>query len=213
MLDMEPFPMRRSWLSQLSPFAFCLGLAACNGVPISTQWKLRNFSASTADVAQIRLAVRAPTWATPTPEKSILAAKYDFDDGSPGRKIDIRLRRGDHAEDRAELARLAPGGGLVVYEAAPGEYAAARALQSEIEAAKQAGRHGRGFVELGGSLACRTGPIPEGPILIDAYIHASDEIGWLPLVEREEMRDRLNADEKRDEHVPACEQPGGHAAR
>jgi hypothetical protein len=211
MLNMEPSPMRRRLRSMLVLSSF--GLAACNGESLSTQWKLRKFDPATADIAQVRIAVRPPAWATPTPEKTIVSAKYEFDDGAAGRQLDIRLRRADHAEDRAELERLAPGGGLVVYEAAPGDLGAVRALQSDIEAAKQAGRHGRGAIEAGGSLACRTGEVPEGPVRIDAYIHASDVFGWLPLVEGHDLSASLNANENWRALVPVCEKSASRAAR
>jgi hypothetical protein len=203
----------RRRLSALLFGALSLGLAGCNGVPVSTQWKLRHFNPATADISQLRVAVRPPSWAAPTPEKTILAAKYDFDDGAPGRTLDIHLHRAGRAEDRPPLAQLAPDGRLAVYEVAPSDLGAVRSFQSEMAAAKESGRHGHGTIALGGALACRTAQIPAGPIFIDAYIHASDEIGWLPLFENEDMSARLSADEKRDEHVPVCEKSTGRAER
>jgi hypothetical protein len=205
--------MRSSlWLSRLISGVGLFTLAGC--IPIATQWKLRHFNPATADIAQLRVAVRPPAWATATPERTVLAAKYEFADGGPGRTLDIHLRRGAHPEDRVALERLTPAAeSLVVYEAAAADLVAIRAFQAEIGKADQGGRHGRGEATVVGSLACRTADIPEGPILVDAYIHASDELGWLPLAEAADLKAYMPANENVEERAPFCEKPAGRAAR
>jgi hypothetical protein len=204
--------MRRTmWISGLFS---AVALAGCNGAPFSTQWKLRSFDLGTADVAQIRVAVRAPDWATLTPEKTILLAKYASEDGGAGRTLDIHLQRAEREQDRDALARLAaPSSALVVYEVVPRDLAAVRAFQAETQSAKAAGRHGKGGVEIGGELACRKDEIPEGPVVLDAYLHASDEIGWLPLLEGFDVKPQLTQTKSWEEiarSVPRCEK---HAKR
>lgn len=195
-------------------FLAMLALAGCNGVPISTQWKLRNFNPGTADIAQLRVAVRPPSWASPTPEKTILTARQEFSDGGPGKSLDIHLRRAAHAEDRAALAQLmAEPEALTIYEAAPGDLGVIRVFQADTQSAKEAGRHGRGRIEVDGSLACRLSDVPEGPILIDAYIHASDEIGWLPLLEGYDLKAAMRPEDVTDARVPACGKQAGRAGR
>lgn len=109
-------------------------LAGCNGVPISTQWKLRNFNPGTADIEQLRVAVKPPSWASPTPEKTILTARQDFSDGGPGKSLDIHLRRAAHAKDRAALAQLmAEPEALAIYEAAPDDLGVIRAFQADTK--------------------------------------------------------------------------------
>lgn len=194
-------------------FLAVLALAGCTGVPVSTQWKLRSFALATADISQLRVAVRPPVWAAPTPEKSILTAGYELTDGAPGRSLDVHVRRAAHAADRAALAQLAPEPeALVVYEVAPGDLAAVRAYQAEMERFREAGRHGRGKVELHGGLACRLSEMPEGPIRVDLFIHASDEIGWLPLAEDYDVRSGAEP-EKIRETAPVCEKTAGRAGR
>jgi hypothetical protein len=191
----------------LAVLTLCFGMAGCNGVPISTQWKLRGFDLGTADVAQIRVAARAPEWATLTPEKTILVAKQAFDDGG-ARALDVHLRRAEHAPDREALARLSPQAtSLVVYEVAPRDLAAARAYQQEAQNAKAAGRQGKSEVDVSGDLACRKDEIPEGPVVVDLYFHASDEIGWLPLLEGVDVKPQLTAKKSSEEiarGVPLC---------
>jgi hypothetical protein len=145
-----------------------------------------------------------------TPEKTILTARYEFTDGAPGRSLDIHLRRAAHETDRAALGKVAPAPeALVVYEAAPGALDAIHAFQGEMRSAKQAGRHGRGFMEINGTTACRLADIPEGPIRIDAYIHASDEIGWLALAGGYDMRASMRPEDSSDARVPPCVKQAG----
>ncbi|GLI94176.1 hypothetical protein [Methylocystis echinoides] len=204
-------PMVARLVAVVVLFLAVLALAGCNDVPISTQWKLRGFDLGVADMSQLRVAARAPSWASPTPEKTFIAARIDIGDGGAGRALDIHLRRAAHPEDRAALARLAPASeSLVVYEVAPGDLPAVRALQLEAQQAKAAGRRGR--IDVRGDLACRSEPIPEGPILVDVFIHASDEIGWLPLLERYDLR--ANAGEgDLDARTPLCGKLAGRAGR
>jgi len=177
-------------------------LGGCNGVPLSTQWKLRGFNLGTADISQLRVALRTPDWASPTPEKTIMNAKA----GRDKPPLPIHLRRGEHAEDRAALARIGAASETVVYEVAPRDLAAVRALQAEAQIAKEAGDKGETKIE--GGVACRKADIPEGPIPIQLYIHASDEIGWLPLLENFDVRSQINsaeAEKKFVEGTPLCE--------
>jgi hypothetical protein len=191
-----------------------VALEGCNGVPFSTQWKLRGFDLGTADVTQLRVALRAPDWATLTPEKTILVAKYAFEDGSSGRKLEIHLHSAEHARDRDALARFAAQSSmLVVYEVAPRDVAAVRAFQAETQSAKAAGHHGKAEIELGGDLACRKDEIPEGPVTLDAYLHASDEIGWLPLLEKFDVKPQLSRTKSWDEIVRSVSRCDKHAKR
>jgi hypothetical protein len=203
----------------LLPPLLALALAGCNGVPLATQWKLRHFDLGAADVSKIRVALRAPDWTTPTPDKTVIEATRPQDGGE--RKLVIHLRRAQHAEDAAEIARLgrdpAP---LAIYEAAPRDLAAVRAFQEEAAKAKRDGgagkgerAAGKGEVKTGAGVACRNGAVPEGPIPINVYLHADDETGWLPLLEGYDLRPGVKTEDDRralDESVPPC---GKHAAR
>src|SRR5664279_1368988 len=111
----------------LIPTILALTLAGCNGVPLTTQWKLRHFDLGTADVSKLRVALRAPDWATPTPDKTVIEASRAQDDGR--RELTIHLHRARHADDAAEVARAAKDTtALAVYEIAPRDLAAVRAF-------------------------------------------------------------------------------------
>jgi len=190
----------------LLPTVLALLLTGCNGVPLMTQWKLRHFDLGTADIARMRVALRAPDWATPTPDKAVIEATRSDDAGE--RKLSIHLRRAQHANDAIELARLARGAPpLWVYEVAPPDHAAAADFQAEAVKAKQEGRADKGALRIGSGVACRNGAVPDGPIAIDVYFHPDDEVGWLPLLEGFDLRPGLASAEARqhfDDSVPPC---------
>jgi hypothetical protein len=60
-------------------------------------------------------------------------------------------------------------------------------------------------VKIDKGVGCRKAGVPEEPITIDVYLHADDEIGWLPLLEGFDLRPQIRNDEDRrtfDESVP-----------
>jgi hypothetical protein len=59
-------------------------------------------------------------------------------------------------------------------------------------------------------MACRRSEIPKGPIRVDLFFHASDEIGWLPLAEGYDVRSGAEP-EKIRESAPVCEKTAGRA--
>lgn len=193
----------------LAVFA-ALALSACNGVPLSTQWKLRHFDLGTADISKLRVALRAPGWTTPTPGKTVLEATLAPRSPESGeRKLKIHLHQGLHLDDTADIAHIGNSDTpFAIYEIAPRDLAAARAFQEEAQKRKQEGGSGKGSgIKLQSGVACRRGEIPDGPILIDAYIHVDDETGWLPLLEGLDVRPSLTSSEAWrafDEVVPVC---------
>jgi hypothetical protein len=191
----------------LLPLLLTLALAGCNGVPLLTQWKLRHFDVSTADIAKLRIALRAPDWVTPTPDKTLIEATRAQDDGE--RQTFIRLRRALHADEAAELARIAPEPArLEIYEVAPQDLAAVAGLQQDALRARREGGANKGSLKIGSGVACRNAAVPEGPILIDVYIRPDDETGWLPLLQGFDLRPGLGTVEAMrdfDASVPPCE--------
>lgn len=193
-----------------SAFLSALTLSACTGVPISTQWKLRNFDLGTADLSAFRLALRAPDWAAPTPDKTLLRATLAPKGGTgEGRNVALHAQRALHAEDAGDIARLSQKGGSVAfYEVSARDLATARALQAEAQRLKGEGGGSDGKVSVEGGVVCRRGEIPEGPILIDLFIHPDDSIGWLPVFEGYDVRALLKTPEdvrKFEEGAPPCE--------
>jgi hypothetical protein len=182
-----------------------LPLAACNGASLATQWKLRDFNLATADLSQLRLALRGPEWTSLTPEKAVLEVKtWTGDDDSKAKTFALRLQKGAHPADAAELALRGGTPTLTVVELAPQNLASAREAQQEAARVRAEGGHTRGKIEITGAIACRRGEIPPGAIPADVFIHASDALGWLPLYTDFDARGDEKDDAKLAEALPPC---------
>jgi len=194
--------MRRLWVLPL-----LLALAGCKGASLGTQWKLRSFDVATADLAQLRIALRGPEWTMVTPERASLEMKtWTPEAGEEQAKtVTLRFQKGAHAGDAAELAQQGSSApGLTVIELAPQSLASAQAAQREGARLKAAGGHQAGKLHLAGALACRKTDLPSGPIPIDVFVHVSDDLGWLPLYEQYDARSDEKDPEKLEEWLPPC---------
>ena len=191
-------------------FSLFLSLAGCNGAPISTQWKLRDFNVGTADLAQLRVAMRGPDWVTPTPENAAIEVRYWRDGGDEARAqtLALRLQRAAHPGDREALTALGGAPSLTIVELAPRSLNAARSAQQEAARLQSRGRRTRGRMIMSGSFACRRTEIPAGPIAIDVFIHADDETGWLPLYADYDAREGEQDQAVLDAALPPCPEKG-----
>lgn len=184
-----------------------LALSACNGVPLTTQWTLRSYSIASADIAPLRLAVRAPDWLEATPDNGKVAVSYwQAETPDEKRSLAIRVKRAAHDQDAAKLAELAGGsaGRLTVFEADRRDLAGIRAAQDEAGRWKRDGVKSGGALTLDGALYCRRGDIPQGPILFDVFIHTDDETGWLPLLAGYDVHGPGADEKKLEESLPPC---------
>ncbi len=191
-------------------FSLFLSLAACNGAPISTQWKLRDFNVGTADLAQLRVAMRGPDWVTPTPENAAIEVRYwrDGGDEAGAQTLALRLQRAAHPGDREALTALGGAPSLTIVELAPRSLNAARSAQQEAARHRAEGGRTRGRMIMSGSFACRRTEIPAGPIAIDVFIHADDETGWLPLYADFDAREGEQDQAVLDAALPPCPEKG-----
>jgi hypothetical protein len=189
-----------------------MALSCCNGVPIATQWKLRNFDLGTTNLSTFRVALRAPEWAVATPDNAVLVATLGPKDGTgEERKVELHTQRALYAEDTAEIARLSQKPGAVAfYEVSARDFATASALQAEAQKLEREGHGSDGKVTIQRGIICRRSAIPEGPIFIDLFIHPDDTTGWLPLFEGYDMRAMIPKREdlqKFEESAPLCSPP------
>jgi hypothetical protein len=197
--------MRRVFL-----FSFFLLLAGCNGAPVSTQWKLRDFNIGTADLARLRVAMRGPDWVTPTPENAAVELRYwrDGDDEARAHALALRVQRAAHPGDREALTAQGGAPSLTIVELTPRSLGDARSAQQEAARLRAEGARTRGRMIMSGSFACRRTEIPAGPIAIDVFIHADDETGWLPLYADYDARQGEQDQAVLDEALPPCPEKG-----
>ncbi|CAN2535187.1 hypothetical+protein [Methylocapsa aurea] len=182
-------------------------LSGCNGVPLATQWKLRSYDLSTADVAPLRVALRAPDWLEPTPASARVVATYWRDGEEEARHVlTIRLIGSERAEDAPVLAGqdAAASGRLVVFEADRRDLAAIRAAQEEASRWRASRAQTHGSLDLTGGLFCRRAEIAKGPLLFDVYVHADDGLGWLPLLLGHDAHPSDADERKLADFMPPC---------
>jgi hypothetical protein len=200
--------------------AMAMGLAGCNGVPVSTMWKLRGFKFVDADLTKLRGAVRTPAWLTTTPEKALGEAQGATLEGeAEAPKHPVHLQSVRNAADAAALGAQ----NAVVFEIATRDIASLRALQETAKKNEAAGAEvaQKGALRFTANLACRNGEIPAtGPIPVDLWFHPNDDIGWTPVWEGYDVRPMLEQAQKEkpgsiDEVVPPCDKraPKAEAAK
>ncbi|MBX3527266.1 MAG: hypothetical protein KF904_13760 [Rhodoblastus sp.] len=194
----------------LSPFriaalASALFLAGCGHVPVSTMWALRNFDGLSVDPAFLRAAVRVPRAFQPRPGGvKVVATWGKKGDPASERKVEIVLREASLSAEGPALAKEnLPGNNLHVFRVAPNDVARLRALQAEIARAKAEKRADHGSLGMGAD-ACRTGDLPDGPILMTTFLKMSDETGWLTVLKNVDLRTLASKDKPLEEITPPC---------
>lgn len=194
-----------SRLLRLAPVAAALVLGGCGHTPVSTLWALRNFDSLSVDPAFLRAAVRVPRAFQPRPGGvKVVASWGKKGDPASDRKVEIVLQEASLSAEGPALAREnAPGQDLRVYRVAPADVARLRALQAEIARAKADRRADHGSLGVAAD-ACRTGDLPDGPILMTTFLKTSDETGWLTVLKDVDLRALASKDKPLEEIAPPC---------
>lgn len=172
---------------------FCLFLFACNGVPLTTLWKMRKIDPLSVDPAQVRIAIRGPAWLTPKFADMKLLVRMDIWNRNPLFYV-FRLNQIDASSESTALSRAGLSlDGLSFLEIDPSEIVALREAQANINEFKKAGYQGGTSVGLWNRdlSGCSDFKPPEGPILMDVYVHLSDESGWMTFFEKQDFRDKI----------------------
>lgn len=179
-------------------------LASRNGVSVATIWKMRKFDPLTADPARVRIALRGPAWMAPMFDDMKILIRSDIWHHDP-LSYAFQLKKVDGAREGAELrsAGLAPEG-LTILQVDPVENASMRKALESILAYKKAGYQGATSVALWNRdlSGCTDFRPPEGPIIMDVYVHLDDSSGWMPLFENRDFSDEIG---KIDQTGANCE--------
>lgn len=179
-------------------------LVGCNGVSLTTIWKIRKSDPLMADPAQVRIALRGPEWMTPMFDDLKIFIKADFWKHSPLSYV-FRLRKIDASREGAALssAGLAPEG-LTILQVDPVETASMREALENILAYKKAGYPGGTSVALWNRdlSGCTNFRPPEGPVIMDVYVRLDDASGWMPLFEKRDFSGEIG---KSDQTGLICE--------
>ena len=164
-------------------------VAGCNDVSLATIWKMRRIDPLTADPAQVRIALRGPDWMAPMFGDMKLLIKTDIWNHD-ALSYAFRLKQIDASRDEAALRRdgLASEG-LSILEIDPTETGAMREAAENIHAYKKAGYQVATSVALWNRdlSGCTNFRPPEGPVIMDVYLHLDDASGWMPLFEKRDF--------------------------
>lgn len=171
------------------PLFAALFLRGCNGVSLSTLWKMRKLDLARIDPAQVRIVLRSPDWMTPMLEDIHLFIKADIW-GKESNAYIFRMKKVLRSDDTSAImsAGLDPTN-LSILEIDASERRSLGEALENIGAFKKAG------YQLGISVGlwnrdlsgCTNFRPPEGPVIMDVYLHLDDASGWVPLFEKRDF--------------------------
>lgn len=200
--------MRRLLLPAFLAFA----LAACSHMPVSTMWALRNLDAQSLEPALLRAAIRIPDRLQLQPGGVKLEVGWRREGREGENKLSFVLRETTAPADTASLApERKPGARIYAYRVDPADIPRIRTLQAEAREEKQK-NPGRTHGTLGISAdACRTGDLPDGPLLMTTFLRTDAERGYLVLLKDIDLRSAVTRDKSIDQLVPPCEKLSNRA--
>jgi hypothetical protein len=181
-----------------------LFIAGCNGFSLTTALKMRKFDPLTADPMEVRIALRGPEWMVPSFDDMKILIKADVWHHDP-LSYAFRLKKVMASREGAALrsAGVAPEG-LTILEVDPLETASMREALASILAYKKAGYQVAISVALWNRdlSGCTDFRPPEGPVIMDVYVHLDDSSGWMPLFEKRDFSHEIG---KTDQTRANCE--------
>jgi hypothetical protein len=193
-------------------FALCLlllaCLAACTHVPLTSLWKLRQFSFESFDPSALRLAVRLPR-AYAVPREGLRVDAKVTREGQPDSAEQFALHESTDERDARGLPAIdSPEARWVVLRFPASEVERLRAFRERLMALKRdGGAKGKGGMHIGvAPKLCRTGaPVRDDSIVAGAILWAPDK-GYVPLLRETALDDLLrDMDESRPlASLPSC---------
>ncbi len=180
-----------------------LALCGCGHVPIATIWTLSTLDATRIDPAAVRVGIRYPHVLSPRRGGAKLTLTTVAADGGAPQKVAYVL---DVEKDGPAAMALRiherRGDVLTVFKLSPEDVARVRQQQSEHRKAAAAGRRGAGNLEASVD-ACRTEPLPSGPLPASTYLMLEPAQGFLPVVVDVDLRRELG-EAALDANLPPC---------
>jgi hypothetical protein len=166
-----------------------LALCACGHMPVTSIYRLRNADFATADPALLRAAVRIPAALMPLPAGVNLDIKISTEGGSDGREEHFVLRELTSETDLAALqSERRAGFAIHVFRIDPADLPRIRELQATRRQLRPETRQQRrGSLGISAA-ACRTGAVPDGPLLFTTYILLDPRDGYVPLTVDVDLR-------------------------
>ena len=160
-------------------------LAACASTPSRTLLALSKFDLLTADYAQIGARIEHPSGVEIRPGDAMVIVRVAREDGE-------RMEATLPLTATVQAAASDPDRTVTDFTMAPTEIAQIEAFRAGAEAWEANGHeiHGSVTVSVKG---CKSGTLPEGPLLASVQLKLTDETGYLPLRDGVDLRDLAKA--------------------
>ncbi len=170
---------------RLPALAFALSLSACASLVPSTAARLAALDPTTADPAQIEVALILPPGLQITPGGAVMTLSARRGDQTLGDSFTLEPRPAPGVD-------APPGATVVGFGLAPADLARMRALQARIAAWKAEGK-GQGALSVGlGGCAVSGGPSPDGTGAV--LIRLADNSPFRPLIRPTPLSQLLGPD-------------------
>lgn len=187
----------------LAALAAAVPIAGCGHVPVATIWKLSTLDATAIDPAAVRVGMRYPKVLSPRPGGAKLTLTTVAAEGGAPRKTSyVLIEEKDGAAMLALRIHERRGDVLSLFKLSDEDVERARRQQAEHRKAAAQGRRGASNLEAAVD-ACRTGALPDAPLLASTYLMLDAAQGFLPVVVDVDLKRELGA-ENVEAHLPPC---------
>ncbi len=163
-----------------------LVLAGCTQMPISSMLKLRGVRFESTDISALRAGVAFPEGLRPLHGTAKLTVEIEPGDGSK-LKRSFRLQELGGADARA-LADEAGTANIAAYRIAPNDQPDLEAFRHQVLAARAKAARDPSLKLSVAAEACRTGPLPNGALLLTTYLKTSETGRFVTLARGFDLR-------------------------
>ncbi len=188
-----------------SVLAVIVPLQACAHMPVTSMYKLRNFSPITTDISSFRVAVRLPKTVRPQPGGVVLSLAFQRKGDKAKRIETFHLQRSADPADLEQLIALAtPGTGLFALRVAPGDVLRFENFRTQIIKFKneQGSQTGRGEMNIS-TRACIVRPAKPGPIYVSTFLKTGRTGDFVPLLIDVDLRAQISVQDL-SAQLPPC---------
>jgi hypothetical protein len=173
----------------------------CGHMPVTSMVKLAQVDFQTTDPEKLRVAVKLPQALKARADATVLRIAVKLANGAEEAR-DFALAE-TTATERAALAGEAEAGTeLVAFSLAKNDIAQLRMFRAALMQRQKGGSGGSLTISVRPD-ACRTAPLPDGPVLFSTYLKTAETNGYVTLARDVDLR-RLDPDQDLAAKVPAC---------
>ena len=175
-----------------------LAFTGCGHMPVTSMARLAQVDLQTTDPERLRVAVKLPR-ILKTRDGTVLRIAVKLANGEEEacdfalRTVNERDTLSGEAEEGAELSAFA---------LAPRDVAELRRFRAALMRRQKSGAGGSLTISVRPD-ACRTEPLPNGPVLFSTYLRTAETSSYVPLARNVDLR-RLDPNRDLAALIPAC---------